>query len=83
MLYLGLFSINLKKLKYSLDKLMKGYNLLVIAYILSSMIYFFEEGKIVEKGKFDNLINSKKYFWNLTDGIRFHSILFNFFIKKN
>ena len=60
----ALDSKNEQIVQESLDKLMKGYTSVVIAHRLSTIkdaniIYVFEEGKIVEQGKFEQLIEKK------------------------
>ncbi|NVP18110.1 ABC transporter ATP-binding protein [Candidatus Gracilibacteria bacterium] len=61
-----------KLIQKALDKLMKGRTSIVIAHRLSTIqnsdnIFMLENGKIVESGKYDELMNKKGKFYNLSN----------------
>ncbi|MDD2907380.1 MAG: ABC transporter ATP-binding protein [Candidatus Gracilibacteria bacterium] len=61
-----------KLIQKALDKLMKGRTSIVIAHRLSTIqnsdnIFVLENGKIVESGNYDELMNNKSKFYNLAN----------------
>ena len=70
----ALDSKNEEIVQKSLDDIMKGYTSITIAHRLSTikdadLIYVFDDGKIAEKGNFENLMEKRGLFWALTEGI--------------
>ena len=59
-----------------LDRIMKDKSIVEIAHRLdtirnSDSIFVFDKGKVVENGKFDDLMNLEGYFYKLEKGIDF------------
>jgi len=64
-----------KIVQESLDKIMHGKTAIIIAHRLSTIrdadeIFVLNEGQIVEKGSFENLIEQKGIFYRLEKGIK-------------
>lgn len=70
----ALDSYNEKKVQDSLDRMMRGKTSITIAHRIetiknSDQIVVFYQGKIVEIGPYEELMNKKGYFYNLEKGI--------------
>ena len=70
----ALDSRNEEIVQQSLDNLMRGYTSVTIAHRLSTVkdadvIYVFDDGKIAEKGNFEDLMDKKGLFWALAEGV--------------
>jgi len=70
----ALDSANEKIVQESLDRMMKDKTSVSIAHRLdtiknSDLIMVFQDGTIVESGKFDELMSRKGYFYNLEKGL--------------
>ena len=70
----ALDSANEKIVQESLDRMMKNKTSVSIAHRLdtiknSDLIMVFQDGTIVESGKFDELMSRKGYFYNLEKGL--------------
>lgn len=70
----ALDSYNEKKVQDSLDQMMRGKTSITIAHRIetiknSDQIVVFYQGKIVEIGPYEELMNKKGYFYNLEKGI--------------
>eukprot|EP01017_Pseudomicrothorax_dubius_P007833 TRINITY_DN124_c0_g1_i6.p1 TRINITY_DN124_c0_g1~~TRINITY_DN124_c0_g1_i6.p1 ORF type:complete len:1219 (+),score=330.83 TRINITY_DN124_c0_g1_i6:81-3659(+) len=73
----ALDAVSEKIVQDSLNKLMVNTTSVTIAHRLSTIrdsdeIYVFEEGKIIERGKFDTLLEKKGFFYKMEQGILDH-----------
>lgn len=70
----ALDSYNEKKVQDSLDRMMQGKTSITIAHRIetiknSDQIVVFYQGKIVEVGPYQELMNRRGYFYNLEKGL--------------
>ena len=63
-----------KIVQIALDQILVNRNSIIIAHRLSTIkdcdeIFVFDNGKIIESGKFDDLMRQKKFFYALAQGV--------------
>jgi ATP-binding cassette subfamily B (MDR/TAP) protein 1 len=67
-------SFNEKKVQDALDKMMKDKTTVTVAHRINTIknsdcIFVFEQGRIVEEGSYESLVEKKSHFYKLEKGV--------------